>query len=157
MREAAGPSTITIRLADAFYTEAMLLADETRSYLDGRGAAERDALNPYERVAFACESLNATTRLMQVIAWLLARKAAAERGDAGAGGDRSTLAARSTLADVEPIDGAVLTALPAEARRLIGAGIDLYDRVRRLDEVKAAPRVVASPVLALLQRLERSL
>ena len=149
-------STITIKLAEAFYTEAMLLADETRSYLDSRGAAERDALSPYERVAFACESLNATTRLMQVIAWLLARKAAAARGDAGYGG-RAGHPLSPTLSDVEPIDPAILAALPAEARRLIGAGIDLYDRVRRLDEVQTVPRVFASPALALIQRLERSL
>ena len=141
-------TTITARLADTFYTEALLLADETRAYLDAHGAADRAAMSPHQRVAFACESLNATTRLMQVIAWLLSRKSAsAEPGPHE----------RTMLAAIEPIEPSDMAVLPPEAHRLIGAGIDLYDRVRRLDEGTTPPPPVASPALALIQRLERSL
>jgi hypothetical protein len=74
---------MTARLVDSLYTEAMVLADEARSYFDQIGRGDREALPPIARVAFSCESLKVTTRLMHVIAWLLTRKAiaAGEIGD----------------------------------------------------------------------------
>src|SRR5205085_9646821 len=47
---------ITSRLVDSLYTEAMLLADEARSYFDDAGRDERSTLEPFARVGFACES-----------------------------------------------------------------------------------------------------
>ncbi|MEA3059703.1 MAG: regulator of CtrA degradation, partial [Sphingomonadales bacterium] len=55
---------ITSRLIDSLYTEAMLLADEARSYFDEAGRDERSTLEPFARVGFACESLKVTTRIM---------------------------------------------------------------------------------------------
>ena len=79
----------------------MLLADEARSYFEGRARVDRDALDPWMRVGFSCESLKVTTRLMHVIAWLLARRAVAEGelpldalADAPAGQVESALLAR---------------------------------------------------------------
>ena len=71
-----GPqSRITPRLIDALYTEAMLLADEARAYFDEAGREERNALEPFARVGFACESLKVTTRIMHIVAWLLTQRA----------------------------------------------------------------------------------
>ena len=53
---------ITSRLIDSLYTEAMLLADEARSYFDDAGRDDRSTLEPFARVGFACESLKVTTR-----------------------------------------------------------------------------------------------
>src|SRR4026208_2508589 len=39
----------------AFSTEAMLLADEARSYFDQAGREARSELEPFLRVGFACE------------------------------------------------------------------------------------------------------
>src|SRR6185503_14613392 len=58
---------ITSRLIDALYTEAMLLADEARSYFDDAGRDERATLEPFARVGFACESLKVTTRIMHIV------------------------------------------------------------------------------------------
>src|SRR5258708_19408840 len=66
---------ITSRLIDALYTEAMLLADEARSYFDDAGRDERSTLEPFARVGFACESLKVTTRIMHIVAWLLTQRA----------------------------------------------------------------------------------
>ena len=66
---------ITPRLIHSFYTEAMLLADEARSYFDESGHKDRDRLDPFTRVAFACESLKVTTRVMHIVAWLLTQRA----------------------------------------------------------------------------------
>ena len=66
---------ITSRLINSLYTEAMLLADEARSYFDDAGRDERQTLEPFARVGFACESLKVTTRIMHIVAWLLTQRA----------------------------------------------------------------------------------
>src|ERR1700740_2620066 len=66
---------ITSRLIDSLYTEAMLLADEARSYFDDLGRNDRATLHPFARVGFACESLKVTTRIMHIVAWLLTQRA----------------------------------------------------------------------------------
>ena len=66
---------ITSRLIDSLYTEAMLLADEARSYFDDAGRDDRNTLEPFVRVGFACESLKVTTRIMHIVAWLLTQRA----------------------------------------------------------------------------------
>lgn len=66
----SAPDAFTLhrRLVDSLYVEAMVLADEARGYFDQLGRDERDALEALSRVAFSCESLKVTTRLMHVIA-----------------------------------------------------------------------------------------
>jgi regulator of CtrA degradation len=152
---AFGGTTLAARLVDALYTEAMVLADETRSYFDDAGQDERDALPPRLRVEFACEALKGTTRLMQVIGWLLMRKAVhAGELPAGAG-----TADNRRLGEAPLLDTAVVARLPQTARRLLANGEDLYQRVKRLDDgIEAPPPIVApSPALSLLHRLEQSL
>ncbi|MBC7985421.1 MAG: DUF1465 family protein, partial [Sphingomonadaceae bacterium] len=87
-----GANRLARRLIDDLYVEAMVLADEARAYFDDHGNVERDALAPARRVDYAVESLKATTRIMHVIAWLLARRAveAGEIGEAEA--DRGRMA-----------------------------------------------------------------
>lgn len=152
---AFGGTTLAARLVDALYTEAMLLADETRGYFDDVGTEERDALPPKLRVEFACEALKGTTRLMQVIGWLLMRKAVfAGELPQGAGS-----ADNRRLGEAPPLDAAVISRLPHTARRLLASGDDLYQRVRRMDEgiEMPAPTMTPSPALSLLHRLEQSL
>jgi regulator of CtrA degradation len=47
--------------------------------------------------------------------------------------------------------------LPASARALVNSSIDLYERVRRLDEEQLSDTPVPSPARALMGRLERDL
>src|ERR1700761_9232681 len=63
------PLALNRKLVDSLYVEAMLLADEARSYFDVNGRAERDALPALYRIGFSCEALRVTTRLMHIIAW----------------------------------------------------------------------------------------
>src|SRR5690349_17473244 len=72
---AAAESRITPRLINSLYTEAMLLADEARAYFDEAGRNDRQQLEPFVRVGFACESLKVTTRIMHIVAWLLTQRA----------------------------------------------------------------------------------
>jgi regulator of CtrA degradation len=143
-------SRMTNRLVDALYVEAMLLADEARSYFDADGRAERDTLPPALRVGFSCESLRVTTRLMYVIAWLLTHRAVAagEISAAQAG------APERRLGRAPEIDAELVDRLPQQARQIIAATCDLYDRVRRLDDsLETPPRSAAR---GLMDRLERA-
>ncbi|UAK23474.1 DUF1465 family protein [Sphingomonas nostoxanthinifaciens] len=141
-----GADDLSGRLAETLYTEALLLADEMRGYFDGPGARDRDTLGPSERVLYACESLKATTRLMHVIAWLATRRAV-EAGEL-VSDDGLGMSASSSAAE--------LGRLPTAPRRLILAGIDLYERVERIAAGIDAPVAAASPARVLIQRLERA-
>jgi regulator of CtrA degradation len=152
--EHVGPEArITPRLIDSFYTEAMLLADEARSYFDDAGRDDRALLDPFVRVGFACESLKVTTRIMHIVAWLLTQRAI-ESGEIGTIEGRRP---ERRLGHAQDSDPAVVTQLPASAQRLIGASIDLYARVKRLDEGNSAAAPIQSPARALMGRLERGL
>ena len=90
---------ITSRLIDSLYTEAMLLADEARSYFDDAGRDDRSTLEPFVRVGFACESLKVTTRIMHIVAWLLTQRAI-ETGELPHGAARTRARWESRLSSV---------------------------------------------------------
>lgn len=144
---------ITPRLVDSFYTEAMLLADEARSYFDDAGREERSTLDPFVRVNFACESLKVTTRIMHIVAWLLTQRAI----ESGEIAYREGRRPERRLGNAQDSDPAVVARLPDEARRLVTASSDLYARVKRLDEGNIAAEPATSPARALMGRLERGL
>ena len=146
-------SRITPKLIDSLYVEAMVLADEARSYFDRNGREDRLGLDPVLRVGFSCESLKVTTRLMHVIAWLLTQRAVEA-------GEISKLEARSParrLGDSPESDPAVLAKLPESALALVRSSQELYARVRRVEEGSSSGEPQASPARSLLSRLERSL
>ncbi|WP_174293363.1 DUF1465 family protein [Sphingomonas bacterium] len=137
------------RLVDALYVEAMVLADEARAYFDEQGRAERESLAPLSRVAFSCESLKVTTRLMHVIAWLLTQRAVF----AGEMRAREALDPSRRLGEAPVTDPAALADLPPQARALVTMSGDLHRRVARLDQAQVSEAIAASPVQALQERL----
>ncbi|MFC4293431.1 DUF1465 family protein [Sphingorhabdus arenilitoris] len=118
---------MTSKLIDALYTEAMLLADEARSYFDRDPVA--GGLPADIAVAFSCESLKVTTRLMHSIAWLLNQKAyrAGEIDQA-----EMTNEARE-LGYAPASDDILAQRFPEEAQEIIQASEDLYFRIQRLN------------------------
>ncbi len=148
---------ITPMLVESLYLEAMTLADEARSYFDREGAADRGKLDPVARVAFSCESLKVTTRLMHVVSWLLVRKAVqAGEIDAVEAGHPDRRLGRATDSD----DPARLAYLPAKSREIVERSRDLYDRVSRLDVqigTQAAEGGTGGGARALLDRLRSSI
>ena len=140
---------LTPKLIGALYTEAMVLADEARSYFDRQGRDERDALDPILRVGFSCESLKVTTRLMHIIAWLLTQRAVANgelhEGDA--------LDPSRRLGDAPPTDEKEIAILPDSARLLVGASIDLHRRVAHFDRAQVRPAHCDSPARQMMDRL----
>ena len=144
---------ITSRVIDSLYTEAMLLADEARSYFDDVGRNDRASLEPFARVGFACESLKVTTRIMHIVALLLTQRAI-ESGEIGLADGRRPERRLGHAADSDP---GVVDQLPDSAQRLINASADLYARIRRIDEGQLEAEIPQSPARALMGRLERGL
>jgi regulator of CtrA degradation len=153
MADDTARAELTPKLVDSLYVEAMVLADEARSYFDCAARDDRLALDPVDRVGFSCESLKVTTRLMHVIAWLLTQRAVAA-------GELTRAQAGETERRLGPApasDEALLPRLPEAASELIRASEELYQRVLRLDEGSFGDPSAASPARSLLNRLERSL
>ena len=144
---------ITPRLIDSLYTEAMLLADEARAYFDEAGRDDRQTLEPFARVGFACESLKVTTRIMHIVAWLLTQRAV-ESGELNAVAGRRPERRLGHASDSDPL---VIGELPPATRRLVTSSTDLYARIRRLDEGQLDQEPAQSPARALMGRLERDL
>lgn len=145
-------SLIHRRLVDSLYTEAMLLADEARGYFDLVGRGDRQGLEALNRVAFSCESLKVTTRLMHIIAWLLTQRAV----EAGEITRHDALAPARRLGEAPESDVDTLAAMPAQATAIIRTSITLYGRVARLDQSLEERPAVASPARTMIQRLAAS-
>jgi regulator of CtrA degradation len=142
---------LTPKLIDSLYVEAMLLADEARSYFDRHGRDDRLLLDPIVRVGFSCESLKVTTRLMHVIAWLLTQRAV-EAGELTLAQARRPA---RRLGNAPDSNVEVLAQLPPDAAHLVEASRELYARIKRIDEGGSDSQ--GSPARSLMNRLERSI
>lgn len=138
------------RLRCSLYAEAMLLADEARSYFEDAGPAESASLDPLTRVRFSCESLKVTTRIMHVVAWLLMRRAV----DAGEIAPTEPRLPSRRLGASPEVDEVAYAAVPERARALIDASVDLHRRVQHLD--RALDEEAVSPARLMQERLARS-
>lgn len=147
----APPPALHHRLIGPLHVEAMLLADEARAYFESVGKRERGRLDPVARVAFSCESLKITTRLMHVTAWLLTQRA---RQSGELDGDRMPRAEVSRLGAAPDTGEEVLAMLPDGARALVEASVDLYRRVERLESAQGAAGT--GPARSMLDRLSAS-
>jgi regulator of CtrA degradation len=148
---------LTPRVIAALYTEAMVLADEARSYFTA-DRTEQVTGKMVDAVAFSCESMKVTTRLMHCIAWLLNQKAVEDgRGD--------TVSMRRGLGYTPPSDPELTCHLPDDARVLIAQSESLYARLIRLHATLEATRCGMDlargndnhPVGALMNRLQAAL
>src|SRR5262245_57092235 len=120
-------------LFERTFKEGMGLVDETAAYLDGPGRAASKRLSRAAALAYACESMRLTTRLMQVASWLLVQRAVRD-GEiqlTEAASEKYRLIAR------EPQQSPAFAGadeLPEALKTLIIRGGAIYERVRRLDE-----------------------
>jgi regulator of CtrA degradation len=118
---------LTPKLLDSLYTETMVLADEARFYFDQDRTKSMVPINV--SVAFSCESLKVTTRLMHSIAWLLHQKAVRN----GEYVDRGLDSEASELGYAPASDDFDRAKFPKEAQEIIAASEDIYYRLQRID------------------------
>ncbi|MDG5487133.1 DUF1465 family protein [Sphingomonas sp. BGYR3] len=152
MSDGQTTTAIHARLIDSLYTEAMVLADDARSYFDRYGTDDRHGLDPIDRVSFSCESLKVTTRLMHVIAWLLTQRAVLT----GELPERDAMDQSRRLGSAPVTDPALLDRLPPVAAGLVSASIDLHRRVARIEQGRVDKRSPSSPARAMMDRLAAS-
>lgn len=140
------------RLVESLYVETMLLADEARSYFDHDARMEREWMTPASRISLSVESLRATTRLLHLVSWLLARRAV-EVGEIGEEEEARSAARR--LQDVQESPEDIMQTLPDEARAMITATMELLRRGMRLQDSIEAPVASGSPAHDMLERLAK--
>lgn len=141
------------RIIEMLYVETMLLADDVRWYFDNAQRTGPEGLDMMGRVSFGMESLRATTRIMHVIAWLLARRAV-QKGEIDG---HEAMEDRYRLAHVPASDMDAIAGLPEEARILIMATVDIHERASRLQASIEADFLDESPARDILRRLSENI
>ena len=119
---------------DANYDEALTLAEEARDYLARHQGTDRSAVEPLDRMAVSCAALKVTSRLTQVMAWLLVQKAvqAGEMSRSEAAGEAYRLSGQDVCLSPRPLEE---RALPAPFADIYERSRKLYERVARLDSM----------------------
>lgn len=123
-------STHRIRrqVVEELYEETLLLADEARAAFDLRGREPGESTADAARIALSIEGLRTTTRLMNLLAWLLNQRAylAGELSEA-------QVKRCGALAQDRASDPVQMTQLELATRALIRESERLYARAGRLD------------------------
>lgn len=143
-------SLLTPKLIDALYTEAMVLADEARSYFESGRFDEESQTDSQLSVSFSCESLKVTTRLMHCIAWLLNQKAV----HGGELTEAEIWSQDRSLGYAAASDGPMVELFPEEAQRIIFASEELFQRLQRMSarlELQTTEHPVVHDMFARLQ------
>lgn len=130
------------------YDETMGLMIEARDYISYGSQRDNRDMRPGDRLVISCETLRITSRLTQVMAWLLVQKAvhAGEMTQEQAVTEPYRLSGQSVCEDR---DYEEMELLPRALRSLLERSYNLYVRVARLDALMGER-------LERLERPERS-
>jgi regulator of CtrA degradation len=124
------------------YDETMALLVASRDYLANAQPADARGLKPIERLRVNCEAMRLTTRLTQVMAWLLAQRAVHEgeiSRERAASEEFRLTAEEVCLVETD----CSASSVPPRLCELLDQSRRLYVRVARLDELTR--RAAASP------------
>lgn len=119
---------IRCQVVEELYEETLLLADEARAAFDLRARDPQENAGDSTRIALSIEGLRTTTRLMNLLAWLLNQRAffAGELSE-------SQVRRCGTLAQDRNSDPMQMAQLLPTTRALIRESERLYARAQRLD------------------------
>lgn len=115
------------QVVEELYEETLLLADESRAVFDMRGREASGGGDP-ARIALSIEGLRTTTRLMNLLAWLLNQRAFIA-GELSEGQLRRC----GALAQDRRSDPVQMDQLELATRAMIRESERLYARAERLD------------------------
>lgn len=116
------------QVVEELYEETLLLADEARAAFDLRGRDPAEGEGSAARIALSIEGLRTTTRLMNLLAWLLNQRAFFA-GELSEGQVRRC----GSLAGDRPSDPVQMAELELGTRALVRESERLYARAQRLD------------------------
>jgi len=122
------------------FCEGMKLVEDTAVYLDGPGRQESKLLDRAASLVYATESMQLTTRLMQLASWLLLHRAVNEGEMSLAQASKERM--RIKFPEERPEDAT--PDLPARLGDLVARSKKLKNQVRRLDATIHAPMARAS-------------
>jgi len=139
---------ITAHVLHSLYTEVMILADEARAYFERHH--KNDSVAPELAIAFSCESLKVTTRLMHSIAWLLSEKAIYSGEVSEADLDNHD----RNLGYAPESDPESVKTLSAQAQYLVSESEVIYSRLQRINKqiLSENPQAVHQDLLNKLQQ-----
>lgn len=127
--------TDTVAFFDTTYQEALAMTEEARDYMaDRRRQGPDDGQQAFDSLTASCETMRVTSRLTQVVAWLMVQKAvyAGEMTRKEAGDPNFRLAGHDVCAE----DAADLEVeLEPGLKSLLARSLSLYQRVARLDSL----------------------
>lgn len=115
------------------YDETMDLMVEARNYMAYVERRERERAGAVAGLRISCEAMRVTSRLTQVMAWLMMQRAVHD----------GEIAAEDALAEVNRLSGeevcldqsfATDAVLPNGLRSLLDRSLSLYQRVARLEQ-----------------------
>ncbi|MCP5433210.1 MAG: DUF1465 family protein [Alphaproteobacteria bacterium] len=135
---------VSAEVIEKTFAEGMSLVEATAAYLDGPGREESKILPRKVALAYAGESMRLTTRLMQVVSWLLVQRAV-RQGEMKA---EEAAQERYRLGSREVCEGAPMMAadlLPTKLLELLEGSRKLYEQVSRLDAMIYAPPAAPEP------------
>jgi regulator of CtrA degradation len=120
---------------DRLYTETIGLLEDARDYAVQGESFDRDGLACVERCRLTVESMRTTSRLVSVMAWVLARRAEMageiEFGHNGPHWETLTVSDHH-VAPIDDLDGN----MPPRFHVIAARAHDLFARVHRLDQVR---------------------
>ncbi|AVX03312.1 hypothetical protein MXMO3_00780 [Maritalea myrionectae] len=153
--QSLGPKLVQAGGFNQLYREGMALVEEVAGYLDGEGRAESKALGRDAALVYASQSMQLTTRLMQLASWLLLRRAVKEGEismDDARNEDRRVELNAMAIGD-EHADWALL---PDRMRDMIARADALHKRILALDamEKEEQQHPTDNPVVSQLARLK---
>jgi regulator of CtrA degradation len=128
----------TVAFFDSTFEEALALTREARDYLTHGEPRQREHMTPNDRMLASCESMRLTSRLTQVMAWLLVQKAvhAGEMSREEAKAEEFRLAGKTVCEETKPpVEGS----LQPRLAELLDRSHHLYQRVSRLDALQDPP------------------
>jgi len=157
--QSIGPRIVATGGFDTLYREGMKLVEDAAGYLDGDGRAASKQLERDASLLYASQSMQLTTRLMQLASWLLLQRAVREgeltEEDAQSEERRVDLNTKMADKDVPMWD-----ALPTEMRALIDKADSLNKRIQALDAMERGGAVAdeekVNPVNNHLARLRNA-
>ena len=122
----------SVAFLDANYEETVGLTIAARDYIARHQGGDRSEEPPLARMAMSCAALRVTSRLTQVMAWLLVQKAvqAGEMTRADAAGAAYRLAGQAVCLDDGPLPD---EPLPPAFAQIEARSRQLYERIARLD------------------------
>lgn len=118
------------------FDEALRLLQEARDYLTVKGQRDASGLPVDRGLAYSVESMRLTSRLTQVMAWLIVQRAAhaGEIASEELASDNWRLGGQTVCLAEGPLPTA---GLPRDLLELLDRSEGLYARIARLDEIVA--------------------